>query len=75
MLYIYITFNYIDMKDLKDKLFKISVGNLVIAIILLICDFIPSNELFEMILLILVSMNTGIIFFNLWLMNQLRKIK
>lgn len=63
------------MKDLKDKLFKISVGNLVIAIILPICDFISSNELFEMILLVLVSMNTGIIFFNLWLMNQLNKIK
>ena len=63
------------MKELKDKLFKINLGTFVITIILLICNFIPGCELFKMILLILTFMNTGIILSNLWLMNQLKKIK
>lgn len=63
------------MKDLKDKLFKIDVASLVIAIILLICNFIPSGDVFKLILVILTSMNTGIIFFNIWLGFQLKKIK
>ena len=63
------------MKDLKDKLYKVDVANFVIAIILLICNFIPSGDVFKLILVILTSMNTGIIFFNIWLGFQLKKIK
>lgn len=62
------------MKDLKDKLFKINMGTFVIAIILLTCNFIPGGQLFKLILLILTSMNLGIISFNMWLMHQLKKI-
>ena len=64
-----------DMKDLKDKLFKINVGTLVASIIILICNFIPSGDIFKLILVILTSMNTGVIFFNIWLGFQLKKIK
>ena len=64
-----------DMKDLKDKLFKINVGTLVAVIIILICNFIPSGDIFKLILVILTSANTGVIFFNLWLGFQLKKIK
>jgi hypothetical protein len=63
------------MKDLKDKLFKINVGTLVAAIILMICNFIMGGEATKMILLILTSMNLGVILFNLWLGFQLKKIK
>jgi hypothetical protein len=63
------------MKDLKDKLFKINVGTLVAAIILMICNFIMDGEATKMILLILTSMNLGVILFNLWLGFQLKKIK
>lgn len=63
------------MKDLKDKLFKIDVGTLVVAIILLVCNFIPSGDVFKIILIILTSANTGVIFFNIWLGFQLKKIK
>lgn len=63
------------MKDLKDKLFKVYVATFVIAIILLICNFIPSSDYFKLILVILTSMNTGVIFFNIWLGFQLKKIK
>ena len=63
------------MKDLRNKLFKINVGTFIIAIILLICNFIPGGEVFKLILLILTSMNLGIISFNMWLMAQLKKIK
>ena len=63
------------MKDLRNKLFKINVGTFIIAIILLICNFIPGGEVFKLILLILTSMNLGIISFNMWLMDQLKKIK
>lgn len=63
------------MKDLKDKLFKIDVGTLVVAIILMICNFIMDGEVTGMILLILTSMNLGVILFNLWLGFQLKKIK
>ena len=73
--YIHNFFNYMDMKDLKDKLFKINVGTLVVAIILMICNFIVVGDDARMIVLILTSMNTGIIFFNLWLGFQLKKIK
>ena len=62
------------MKDLKDKLFKINTSTFVIAIILLICNFIPGGQSFKLILLILTSMNLGIISFNMWLMHQLKKI-
>ena len=62
------------MKDLKDKLFKINRGTFVIAIITMICSFIPGGKLFKLILLILASMNLGIISFNMWLMHQLKKI-
>lgn len=63
------------MKDLKDKLSKINLWTLVIAFVVMICNFIPSGESFKMILLILASMNTGVILFCLWLRNQLKKIK
>jgi hypothetical protein len=63
------------MKDLKDKLYKFDVGSLVAAIILLICNFIPSGDFFKLILVILTSMNTGVILFNVWLRIQLKKIK
>jgi hypothetical protein len=63
------------MKDLKDKLFKINVGTLVAAIILMICNFIMDGEATKMILLILISMNLGVILFNIWLGFQLKKIK
>ena len=63
------------MKDLRNKLFKINVGTFIIAIILLICNFIPGGEVFKLIVLILTSMNLGIISFNMWLMAQLKKIK
>jgi hypothetical protein len=63
------------MKDLKDKLFKINVGTLVAAIILMICNFIMDGEATKMILLILISMNLGVIIFNIWLGFQLKKIK
>ena len=63
------------MKDLKDKLFKINVGTLVAAIILMICNFIMDGEATKMILLILTSMNLGVILFNIWLGFQLKKIK
>ena len=63
------------MKDLRNKLFKINVGTFIIAIILLICNFIPGGEVFKLILLILTSINLGIISFNIWLMDQLKKIK
>lgn len=63
------------MKELKDKLFKINVGNLVAAIILMICNFIMDGEVTKMILLILTSMNFGVILFNIWLGFQLKKIK
>lgn len=75
MLYIYITFNCIVMKDLKDKLSKINLWTLVIAFVVMVCNFIPSSESFKVILLILTSMNTGVILFSLWLRNQLKKIK
>lgn len=75
MLYIYITFNCIDMKDLKDKLSKVNLWTLVIALVVMVCNFIPSGESFKMILLILASMNTGAILFSLWLRNQLKNIK
>lgn len=64
-----------DMKDLKDKLFKFYVGTLVASIIILICNFIPSGDTFKLILVILTLMNTGIIFFSIWLGFQLKKIK
>ena len=64
-----------DMKDLKDKLFKINVGTLVAAIILMICNFIMDGKDAQMILLIFTSANTGVIFFNIWLGFQLKKIK
>lgn len=63
------------MKDLKDKLFKINVGTLVAACILMICNFIMDGEATKIILLILTSMNLGVIPFNLWLGFQLKKIK
>lgn len=63
------------MKDLKDKLFKINVGTLVAAIILMICNFIMDGKDAQVILLIFASTNTGVIFFNLWLGFQLKKIK
>jgi hypothetical protein len=63
------------MKELKDKLFKINVGNLVAAIILMICNFIMDGEVTKIILLILISMNFGVILFNIWLGFQLKKIK
>ena len=63
------------MKDLRNKLFKINIGTFIIANILLICNFIPSGEVFKLILIILESINMGIISFNIWLMAQLKKIK
>ena len=63
------------MKDLKDKLFKINVWTLVAAIILLICNFIISGDIFKIVLLVLALMNTAVIFFNIWLGFQLKKIK
>lgn len=63
------------MKDLKDKLSKINLWTLVIAFVVMVCNFIPSSESFKVILLILTSMNTGVILFSLWLRNQLKKIK
>ena len=63
------------MKDLKDKLFKINVGTLVAAIILMICNFIMDGKDAQVILLIFTSINLGVIFFNLWLGFQLKKIK
>ena len=63
------------MKVLKDKLFKIDVATLVVACILMICNFIMDGEVTKMILIILTSMNTGVIIFNIWLGFQLKKIK
>ena len=63
------------MKELKDKLFKIDVATLVVACILMICNFIFDGEVTKMILLILTSMNLGVIIFNIWLGFQLKKIK
>lgn len=63
------------MKDLKDKLSKVNLWTLVIVLVVMICNFIPSGESFKVILLILASMNTGVILFSLWLRNQLKKIK
>ena len=59
----------------ENKLFKINIGTFIIANILLICNFIPSGEVFKLILIILESINMGIISFNIWLMAQLKKIK
>ena len=74
--YIYIElFIHKNMKTLKDKLFKIDVGTLVVACILMICNFVMDGEHTRMILLILTSMNTGVILFNLWLGFQLKKVK
>jgi len=63
------------MKNLKDKLSKVNLWTLVIALVVMVCNFIPSDESFKVILLILTSMNTGVILFSLWLRNQLKKIK
>lgn len=63
------------MKDLKDKLSKVNLWTLVIAFVVMACNFIPSGESFKVILLILASMNTGVILFGLWLRNQLKNIK
>lgn len=63
------------MKDLKNKLSNVNLWTLVIALVVMVCNFIPSGESFKMILLILASMNTGVILFSLWLRNQLKKIK
>lgn len=63
------------MKELKDKLFKIDVATLIVACILMICNFIMDGEVTKMILLILTSMNTGVIFYNIWLHYQFKKIK
>lgn len=63
------------MKDLKDKLSKVNLWTLVIALVVMVCNFIPSGESFKIILLILASMNTGAILFSLWLRNQLKNIK
>lgn len=63
------------MKDLKDKLFKIDVATLVVACVLMICNFIMDGEATKIILLILTSMNFGVIIFNIWLGFQLKKIK
>lgn len=63
------------MKTLKNKLFKLDVATLIVACILMICNFIFDGEVTKMILIILTSMNTGVILFNLWLGFQLKKIK
>lgn len=63
------------MKDLKDKIYKVDVATLVVACILMICNFIMDGEVTKMILIILTSMNTGVLLFNVWLKIQLKKIK
>ena len=63
------------MKTLKDKLFKINLGSLILAIVIMICNFIPCGDDLKTIFLILTSMNTGVILFNWWLGFQLKKIK
>lgn len=63
------------MKTLKNKLFKVNLANLIIAIIIMIFNFIPCGDDLKMIFLILTSMNTGVILFNWWLGFQLKKIK
>ena len=74
--YIYIElFIHKNMKTLKDKLFKVNLGSLILAIIIMICNFIPCGDELKMIFLIITSMNTGVILFNLWLGFQLKKVK
>ena len=74
--YIYIElFIHKNMKPLKDNLFKLDVATLIVACILMICNFIFDGEVIGMILLILTSMNLGVILFNLWLGFQLKKVK